>query len=60
MYLYLRYGDLLELLKVVLKDGYCLMIDDVGNDLQLEFVIWFKFFFIDVIFIDSNCCEVCV
>lgn len=60
MNLYLRYGDLWEQLKVVLKDGYCLMIDDVGNDLQLEFVIWFKFFFIDVIFIDGNCCEVCV
>eukprot|EP00105_Crassostrea_gigas_P032955 XP_011456166.1 PREDICTED: uncharacterized protein LOC105348448 [Crassostrea gigas] len=58
MNLNLRHGDSLEQLKVVLKDWYRPMIDDVGNDLQLEPAIWFKSLFIDAIFIDGNCREV--
>lgn len=55
MYLYLRYGDSLELLSgVVLKDGYRPVVGDVGNDLQLEPAIWFKSLIIDAILIDCD------
>lgn len=55
MYLYLRYGDSLELISgVVLKDGYRPMVGEVGHDLQLEPAIWFKSLIIDAILIDCD------
>ncbi|XP_061164371.1 uncharacterized protein LOC133173404 [Saccostrea echinata] len=55
MYLYLRQGDVLELISgVVLKDGYRPVVGEVGNDLQLEPAIWFKSLIIDAILIDCD------
>lgn len=55
MYLELRHGESLEYLYgVELKDGYCPVVEDVGNDLKLDPAIWFKSLIIYGIVIDCD------
>lgn len=55
MYLELRHGESVEYLYgVELKDWYCPVVEDVGNDLKLDPAIWFKSLIIYGIVIDCD------